>query len=108
MLGSVKSDVDGIATQYVEVATMLRSLLSTNAASIAGLAGALEQTAQSLNTTMKQQSGNISDILQNVRDATGSFRDLLQNLSENPAAVIFGQPPPPLEEDKKEAEKEKR
>ncbi|MBR4170087.1 MAG: MCE family protein [Kiritimatiellae bacterium] len=108
MLDSIKSDVDGVATQYVEVATMLRALLSTNAASIAGLAGALEQTAQSLNTTMKQQSGNISDILQNVRDATGSFRDLLQNLSENPAAVIFGQPPPPLEEDKKEAEKEKR
>jgi ABC-type transporter Mla subunit MlaD len=73
-------------------------LVATNGTAIAQTFNALNQTAQTLNRTALAQQGTLGELIQNLRAAASGLERGLNEVGANPAALLFGQPPPPLKE----------
>ena len=78
------------------------SLFTTNGAVIGQMVGALNQTAQTLNRTALAQQGALGELVQSLRAAAAGLERLVGEISANPSALLFGQPPPPLPETRPE------
>lgn len=112
---SARRSAEGVETHIQPLAQSLRdlaaranvlvetfsSLVTNNGARVEQTVASLSQTAQTLNRTAVTQQGSLADLLQNLRDASSGLERVVSDLSANPAALLFGQPPEPLPETKK-------
>ena len=80
----------------------LGGLVATNSLTVGQTVLSLQQTAQTLNRTALTQQGLMENLIQNLRSASDGLDRLVQDLGETPAVLLFGQPPEPLPENRKE------
>lgn len=113
-VGSARRVAEGLETQVQPIAQALRSLtdragglvaevnslMTNNSARVDQTVASLKQTAQTLNRTALSQQDSLADLLQNLRSASTGLERIVNDLSANPAALLFGQPPEPLPENR--------
>jgi ABC-type transporter Mla subunit MlaD len=87
-----------LAARADTLVASFNGLVATNSAGIGQTVGALNQTAQTLNRTALAQQGAFGDLVQSLRTSAASLERALGEVSANPAALLFGQPPLPLKE----------
>lgn len=104
---AVEAQIKPIASSFTQLADRASALVeafsgvvTTNSAAIGQTVGALNQTAQTLNRTALAQQGSLSDLIQNLRRAAAGLDRLVDELSANPSALLFGEPPKPLPENR--------
>ena len=73
-------------------------LMTNNSSRVEQTVAALSQTAQTLNRPALSQQGSLAELLQNLRNASTGLDRIANDLSANPSALLFGQPPEPLPE----------
>lgn len=73
-------------------------LVASNRVQIGQTVTLLGSTAQSLNRTAQTQQGSVSEVLENLKSASENLNRVLKELGENPAVLLYGQPPKPLPE----------
>jgi ABC-type transporter Mla subunit MlaD len=73
-------------------------LVASNRVQIGQTVTLLGSTAQSLNRTAQTQQGAVNDVLENIKSASENLNRVLKEFSENPAVLLYGQPPKPLPE----------
>jgi len=119
MIGSARQAVTGLETNILPLAASLRrmagrademlgnagslignadQLLSTNSAAVGQMVGALNQTAQTLNRTTLAQQGTLGELMQSLRAVAVELERVVGEIRANPAALLYGAPPPPLPE----------
>jgi ABC-type transporter Mla subunit MlaD len=91
-------NLNGLAARAGTLVEAFNGLVATNGAAVGQAVGALNQTAQTLNRTALAQEGALNDLVQSLRSAAAGLERVLTELGANPAALLFGQPPPPLKE----------
>lgn len=113
-VGSARRSAEGVEANIPPLAQSLQdlaaranalvdtfnSLVTNNGARVEQTVASLNQTAQTLNRTAATQQGSLADLLQNLRIASSGLERVVSDLSANPAALLFGQPPEPLPETK--------
>ncbi len=114
-VGSARRTAEGVEKQIQPIARSLQeltsragslvgeisSLMTNNSSRVEQTVASLNQTAQTLNHTALSQQGSLSELLQNLRSASTGLDRIVSDLSANPAALLFGQPPAPLPETKR-------
>ena len=115
-VASARRSAEGIETQVQPLAQALNALAARAGSAVEALGGlvatnsltvgrtvlSLQQTAQTLNRTALAQQGSLDTLIQNLRSASDGLDRLVHDLGANPAALLFGQPPEPLPENRKE------
>ncbi|MEI7898920.1 MAG: MlaD family protein [bacterium] len=110
--GSARRVAEGVEKQIQPIAQTLQeltvragdmmeevnSLMTNNSSRVEQTVASLNQIAQTLNRTALSQQGSLADLLQNLRSAATGLERIVNDLSANPAALLFGQPPEPLPE----------
>ncbi|HRR32997.1 MAG TPA: MlaD family protein [Kiritimatiellia bacterium] len=99
-LRQVADRADGVLDRAGGLVDSAGGLLATNGAVIGQMVGSLNQTAQTLNRTALTQQGALGELVQSLRTAAEGLERLVGELSANPGALLFGQPPQPLPETK--------
>jgi ABC-type transporter Mla subunit MlaD len=113
-VGSVRRAAEGVEQQIQPIAQSLQALtarannlvegvnelMTNNSSRVEQTVAALNQAAQTLSRTALSQQGSLADLLQNLRSASTGLERIVNDLSANPAALLFGQPPEPLPETK--------
>ena len=111
-VGSARRAAEGVEKQIQPIAESLQTLtarasglveevnrlMTNNGSRVEQTVASLNQTAQTLNRTAVSQQGSLADLLQNLRSASTGLDRIVNDLSANPAALLFGQPPEPLPE----------
>jgi len=104
----VETQIKPIAENLTQLTTRATALVETfngivtnNSAGIAQTVGSLNRTAQTLNRTALAQQGSLAELIQNLRSASVGLDRVVNELSANPAVLLFGQPPQPLPENGK-------
>lgn len=111
-LGSARRTAEGVEKQILPIAQSLQELttrasalvvqvdgiVTTNSARVEQTVASLNQTVQSLNRTAVSQQGSLADLLQNLRSASTGLDRVINDVSANPSALLFGRPPQPLPE----------
>ena len=114
-VASARRSAEGVETQIKPLAETLSGLVArastlvetfggvvtTNSSGIEQAVSSLNHTAQTLNRTTLAQQGSLADLIQNLRGAAAGLDRVVNELSANPAALLFGQPPEPLPENQK-------
>ena len=114
-VASIRRSADGIEAQIQPVTRSLTAVseragsvldtfngvVASNSAQIGQTVLSLNQTAQTLNRTAIAQQGSVAELLQHLRSASAGLDRLVNDLSVNPSALLFGQPPEPLPENRK-------
>ena len=94
--------LSALAARAGSVVEELGGLVATNSLTVGQTVLSLQQTAQTLNRTALAQQGSLDTLIQNLRSASDGLDRLVQDLGANPAVLLFGQPPEPLPENRKE------
>jgi uncharacterized protein YoxC len=79
----------------------VNGLMTNNSSRVEQTVAALNQTAQTLNRTALSQQGSLAELLQNLRNVSTGLDRIVNDLGANPAVLLFGQPPEPLPETKR-------
>jgi len=112
--GGARRAVAGIETNLVPLVAGLRraadradallgevgGLVDTNKAVIGEAVGALGQTARTLNRAALAQQGALGELVRSLRAAAAGLERLVDDIGANPSSLLFGQPPPPLPEER--------
>ena len=94
--------VGTLAEKAAAVAEQTGETVSKNGARLESTLAQLEAAIQTFNRTAQAQQGNLAAILREVREAAVNLNKTLKELSDNPSAVLFGEPPRRLPEDSEE------
>lgn len=87
-----------LTARATDLVAEVNGLMTNNSAHVEQTVAALNQTAQTLNRTALSQQGSLAEMLQNLRSASTGLDRIVNDLSANPAVLLFGQPPEPLPE----------
>ena len=108
---SVEKQVQPIAQSLQELTVRasdlvqeVNGLVTNNSLRVGQTVSALNQTAQTLNRTALSQQGSLAELLQNLRSASTGLDRIVNELRANPAELLFGQPPEPLPETKRNSQ----
>ncbi len=113
-VASARRSAEGIETQIKPLAVSISQLalrastlveafngvVTNNSTAIEQTVGSLNQTAQTLNRTALAQQDSLAKLIQNLRSASEGLDRVINDLSANPAVLLFGQPPEPLTENR--------
>jgi ABC-type transporter Mla subunit MlaD len=113
-VGSARRAAEGVEKQIQPITQALQELtaratglvgevnglMTNNSLHVEQTVAALNQTAQTLNRTALSQQGTLAELLQNLRGASTGLDRIINDLGANPAALLFGQPPEPLPENR--------
>ena len=94
--------VGTLAERAAAVAEQTGETVAKNGARLESTLAQLEAAIQTFNRTAQAQQGNLAAILREVREAAVNLNKTLKELSDNPSAVLFGEPPRRLPEDSEE------
>jgi len=86
------------ADHAVQLTGSLSALATNTGAQVDQTLATLNQTAQTLNRITGTQQHTFAELIQNLRATSESLNQLISGLNVNPAALIFGHPPPQLPE----------
>jgi phospholipid/cholesterol/gamma-HCH transport system substrate-binding protein/paraquat-inducible protein B len=94
-------ELKALAARATALVDAFNGLVATNGAAVGQAVGALNQTAQTLNRVALAPQGSLDDLVQILRASAAGRERVHGEAGANPAALLFGQPPPPLKENER-------
>lgn len=80
------------------LADSLTGIATNSSGQVQQTVAALSQTAQTLNRTALSQQSALTELIQNLRNASAGLDQIVSDLHTTPSALLFSTPPDPLPE----------
>jgi ABC-type transporter Mla subunit MlaD len=97
-LPSLLQSLRSVTERADALAESLNGIATNSSGQVQQTVAALSQTAQTLNRTALSQQSALTELIQNLRNASAGLDQIVSDLHTTPSALLFSTPPDPLPE----------